>query len=87
MPGVTERDFRDYYFAARRALVTEPWLYVRTSTGEELLYDRATGQRVENPDESLLAPMRAQLEQWSKTVTPFDQPVDHTHASEIPYFR
>ena len=87
MPGVTERAFRDFYFAARRALVTEQWTYVRTSTGEELLYDRATGLRVADPDETILAPLRERLDRWREQVTPFNEPVDLQDASKIPYLK
>jgi arylsulfatase A-like enzyme len=87
LPGVTERAFRDYYFSARRALITEEWIYVRTSTGEELLYDRATGLRTPEPPEATLAPLRERLAKWRAQVSPFDQPIDLTNASQTPYLR
>ncbi len=86
-PRISERVFRDYYFAARRALITDKWSYERTSTGEEVLINRETGKPVVAPSESLLAPLRKQLERWRKSVRPFDQAMDLKHASQIPYFK
>ncbi len=87
LPGLVQRDFRDYYYAARRALVTPEHLYVRTSAGEELLYDRATGTLVEDAGDAVLAALRARLDAWRESVTPFDADVSLDNASQVPYLR
>jgi len=87
MPGVTFRDFRDYCFAARRALVTEDWKLVLSSDGQTRILDARTDEIVESPPPGVRAALLEELARWRERVQPFDQPLDFTDAPMIPYLR
>jgi len=91
LPGASFRDFRDYYFPARRLLVTDRWLLQKDSTGRTELHDALTGERLEAPPRELLQELEQQLATWQASVHPHetlrDRPRDLSHLEVIPYLR
>ena len=87
LPGGTFRQFRDYCFAAQRAVITERWMLVTDSNGQRRVLDLANGGAEVEPPAGVVAELEAQLAAWLELVHPLTEPVDLTHASTIPYLR